>query len=108
MSILALNSRILYSETYQKDQHQQQLWSCLNPLKSYGFGFDQRKGSEWKKIVKRECRANAFFPDLSRPSFVEMEPITDCDHLDQILAKAKDNSQPIIIDWYLSMYTSLF
>lgn len=103
MSILAPNSHILYRDTYSaKDQSQQQLWSAgsfLSTSKSFGLGFDQRKHSECKKILKRDCRANSFLPDLSRPESVKMEPITDSDHLDQILAKATDHCQPIVIDW---------
>jgi len=36
-----------------------------------------------------------------------MEPINDCDHLDQILLHAKQLSQPIVIDWYLSLSVSV-
>lgn len=103
MSILAPNSHILYRETYSTKDQNQQLWSAgsfLNTSKSLRFGFDQRKDSDCKKIAKRECRANSFLPDLSRPQSVEMEPIADSDHLDQILDKATDHCQPIVIDWY--------
>ncbi|KAI7998564.1 thioredoxin-like 3-1, chloroplastic [Camellia sinensis] len=107
MSILAPNSQILCREIYQnqREQQQQQCWhggNCLVLWKSYGFGFDSRK-DEWKKKAKRELiKVGAFFPDLSRPSVVEMEPILDSDHLDQILLKAQEFSQPIIIDWMAS------
>ncbi|CAK9169951.1 unnamed protein product [Ilex paraguariensis] len=100
MSILAPNSHILYRETYYRDQ-QQQLFSngnCSVLFNSYGFGFDRRNG-ESRKIVKRDLRVDAFWPDLSRPTTVEMEPIKDCEQLDQILARARELSQPIIIDW---------
>ncbi|KAL7216671.1 hypothetical protein ACSBR1_028580 [Camellia fascicularis] len=70
--------------------------------KSYGFGFDSRK-DEWKKKAKRELiKVGAFFLDLSRPSVVEMEPILNSDHLDQILLEAQEFSQPVIIDWMAS------
>ncbi|XP_059668521.1 thioredoxin-like 3-1, chloroplastic [Cornus florida] len=102
MSILAPNSHILCREIcHRNEQPQQQFWSggsCLVLLNSYGFGFDRSKG-EWKKIAKREFRVDAFWQDLSRPTFVEMEPIKDCDQLDQILVQATQLSQPIIIDW---------
>ncbi|KAL7194227.1 hypothetical protein ACSBR1_034606 [Camellia fascicularis] len=107
MSILSPNSQILCREIYQnqREQQQQQCWhggNCLVLWKSYGFGFDSRK-DEWKKKAKRELiKVGAFFPDLSRPSVVEMEPILDSDHLDQILLKAQEFSQPIIIDWMAS------
>ncbi|PSS21121.1 Thioredoxin-like [Actinidia chinensis var. chinensis] len=103
MSVLAPNPHILYREIYAKD-HQQQSWyggNCLLLLKSYGCGFDCIK-DESKKIAKRNVRSHAFWPDLSRPTTVEMEPIEDCDQLDQILVKAQELSQPIVIDWMAS------
>ncbi|PWA42385.1 WCRKC thioredoxin 1 [Artemisia annua] len=110
MSILAPNSHILYKEVHHRDQYhhqppQLQYWSngcCSNSIKTNGLGFDGRKNiDQWKKVVKRDCKAEAFW-DLSRPSFVAMEPITDADHLEIILEQAKQNSQPIIIDWMAS------
>ncbi|XAR70046.1 Monodehydroascorbate reductase (NADH) [Bertholletia excelsa] len=99
MSIIAPNSQIVYREIYQRDQ-QQQFWHgiCLAPLRACGFGFDRRKG-EWKKIARRDWKVNAFWPDLSRPSVVEMEPILDSDQLDQALLKAQELSQPLLIEW---------
>ena len=73
MSILAPNSHILCREVHQ----------C-------------------KKTVKRDCKAESFW-DTSRPAFVELEPITDAEHLDLILDKAKQSSQPIVIDWYTKL-----
>lgn len=104
MSILAPNSQILYRESYQNNQKIQSCYSGNSFLliKSYGFfGFDRRK-SESKMISKRELSVNALWSDLSRPSSIDMEPINDCDHLDQILLKAQEISQPIIIDWMAS------
>ncbi|PSS36294.1 Thioredoxin-like [Actinidia chinensis var. chinensis] len=100
MSMLAPNPHILYREIYAKD-HPQESWhggNCLVLFKSYGFGFDCRR-DESKKIAKRNLKANAYWPDLSRPTTVVMEPIEDCDQLDQILVKAQELFQPIIIDW---------
>ncbi|KAM7524606.1 hypothetical protein LguiA_014508 [Lonicera macranthoides] len=101
MSILAPNPHILYRETHHRDQ-QHQILSGGNSfilLKNYGFGFDCRKSEGKKRVKKRDWRAEAFWPDLSRPAFVEMEAINDCEQLDQILAKAAETSTPIIIDW---------
>ncbi|KAF5821412.1 putative peptide-N(4)-(N-acetyl-beta-glucosaminyl)asparagine amidase [Helianthus annuus] len=103
MSILSPNSHLLYRELHHRDlqQPQQPNWSngcCSNLTKTCGFGFDRIKFDQSKRIVKRDCKAAAFW-DLSRPAFVEMEPITDSDHLDIILEKAKQASQPILIDW---------
>ncbi|WRX25125.1 Thioredoxin domain - like 10 [Theobroma cacao] len=102
MSVLAANSQILYREFYQRDQ-QQQLWnsgSCMLLQKNCGyFGFDRRNGKWKKNIARRGWRVEALWPDLSRPSAVEMEPINDCDQLDQILLRAQELSQPILIDW---------
>jgi len=52
-------------------------------------------------MKRRNFRVEAMWPDLSRPSEVEMEEINDSDHLDQILLLAHDKSQPILIDWFL-------
>ncbi|KAA8516976.1 hypothetical protein F0562_017206 [Nyssa sinensis] len=100
MSILATNSYILYREINYRE-HQQQFCSsgsCLALLKYCPFGFDCRKG-EGRTTAKRNLRVDAFWQDLSRPTFVELEPITDCDHLDQILLQAQELSKSIIIDW---------
>lgn len=105
MSVLAANSQILSPEFYQRYQ-QQQLWnngsSLFSPKNSGYFGSDW-KDRKWKnKIVRRrKWTVQALWPDLSRPSSIEMEPINDCDHLDQILARARQLSQPIIIDWFV-------
>ncbi|KAM7497467.1 hypothetical protein LguiA_021881 [Lonicera macranthoides] len=69
------------------------------PLTNLG---DLKTGGK-KGVKKRDLRAEAFLLDLSRPSFVEMEAINDCEQLDQILTKAAETSTPIIIDWSLSL-----
>ncbi|KAF5737355.1 WCRKC thioredoxin 1 isoform 1 [Tripterygium wilfordii] len=102
MSVMAAaNSHIFSREFCHKDQ-QQQFWiggSCLLLQKNGGYIWvDRRNKDSMKKIVKRDCRAQAFWP-ASRPAFIEMEPINDSDHLDQILQSAQELSQPIIIDW---------
>ncbi|OMO68920.1 Thioredoxin [Corchorus olitorius] len=102
MSVWAPNSQILYREFYQNQRDQkQQLWNngrCLQKSCGY-FGFD-RMNQKWKKnTVRRDWRVEALWPDLSRPSTLEMEPINDCDQLDQILLRAQELSQPILIDW---------
>lgn len=103
MSILAANSQILSREIYQRYQ-QQHLWnngSCLFSPKNSGYFGSDWKDRKWKNktVRSREWRVQALWPDLSRPSAIEMEPINDSDHLDQILARARQLSQPIIIDW---------
>ncbi|XVE96130.1 hypothetical protein REPUB_Repub02eG0194900 [Reevesia pubescens] len=104
MSVLAANSQFFYREIYQRDQHKQpQLWNNENCLlfqkECVYFGFE-RRNRKWKKnIVRRDWRVEAFWPDLSRPTTIEMEPINDSDQLDQILLRAQELSQPILIDW---------
>lgn len=105
MSVLAANSHILYREVYHRDQQQQFLSSSGSfsyPQRSSGHWVD-RRNRDCKKILRRDIRVDAFWSDLSRPTTVEMEPINDCDHLDQILLHAKQLSQPILIDWYVSL-----
>ncbi|KAK9057680.1 hypothetical protein SSX86_022516 [Deinandra increscens subsp. villosa] len=103
MSILSPNSHLLYRELNHRDLQQPQPsnWTNVcssNLTKTYGFFSDRRKVDQSKKIEKMDCKVAAFW-DVSRPSFVELEPITDSDHLDIILEQAKQASQPIIIDW---------
>lgn len=43
----------------------------------------------------------AMWPDLSSPSELEMEAINDSEQLDQILVHSQQNSQPILIDWFV-------
>ncbi|GLT38624.1 hypothetical protein SLA2020_128590 [Shorea laevis] len=105
MSILAANPQILCREVCKRDYQHHQSWSnnsCFSLQKTAGcFQFDCRNRS-WKKISRRDLSVEAFWPDFSRPTVVEMEPINDCDHLDQILLRAKELSQPILIDWMAS------
>ncbi|KAL7613954.1 uncharacterized protein LOC122196544 [Lactuca sativa] len=90
---------LLCREIPHRDHQQphQPNWSnkcCSNPIKTCGFGYDLRKDEQSKKIVKRDCKVEAF-RDVSRPAFVEMEPIIDGDHLDLIL----DNTNQGIVKY---------
>ncbi|XP_027188156.1 thioredoxin-like 3-1, chloroplastic [Cicer arietinum] len=68
--------------------------------KSYfGNKLYESRNKEQNKIKGRNFRVEAMWPDLSRPSSVEMEAINDSEQLDQILLHAQHNSQPILIDW---------
>ncbi|KAL2897761.1 Thioredoxin-like 3-1 chloroplastic [Bienertia sinuspersici] len=102
MSALAPNCQFLCQNLHQRDHHPQK-WSnglCLFFLKSSKFRLGNRKNiTYYRRVKKRDIKAHALWPDLSKPSSVELEPIKDCDQLDQILQQAKENSQPIIIDW---------
>lgn len=105
MSVLVANAQILYREFYHRDQHKQQ--QCL--ISSGSFLILQRSCWYWpvdrrnrdykKSLRRRDIRVDAFWSDLSRPTTVEMEPINDSDHLDQILLHAQQHSEPILIDW---------
>ncbi|KAJ9184670.1 hypothetical protein P3X46_004374 [Hevea brasiliensis] len=61
--------------------------------------FDRRNNGSSKKISKRDLRVEAFWPDMTRPTTIEMEPINDSEQLDQILLQAQEVSQPILVDW---------
>ncbi|CAH9107664.1 unnamed protein product, partial [Cuscuta europaea] len=91
MSMLAPNLQIPYRNFLHKKQ---QLWGCLSSNKSHGIG-DKERG-KWKKVKNMELRIGDSWSDMSS---MEMQPIEDCEQLDQILAQAKHLSQPIIIDW---------
>ncbi|KAJ4836510.1 hypothetical protein Tsubulata_036213 [Turnera subulata] len=103
MSALTQNSHILYRELYPREQRQQ-LWngvscSLLQKSSSSSSSFGCRRNRDSKLMPRRDLSVRGFWPDMTRPSSVEMEPINDADQLDQILAKAQEVSQPIIIDW---------
>lgn len=108
MSVIAAYSHIICREICQRDEQQQWLMnsggSNLSWLKSRTGNRwieGRRREAEGKKIGgRRNVRVEALWPDLRRPTVVEMEPINDCDQLDQILQTAHHNSQPILIDWY--------
>ncbi|KAG5043425.1 hypothetical protein AAZX31_03G128100 [Glycine max] len=104
MSVIGAYSHFLYGEVYQRDQQ------CPQYLVSgRGYFFSHKSGcgniwvgsrkSEGKIIKRRNFRVEAMWPDLSRPSELEMEEINDSEQLDQILVHAQQNSQPILIDW---------
>ncbi|TKY62524.1 Thioredoxin 3-1 [Spatholobus suberectus] len=103
MSVIGAYSHFLYGEVYQRDQqYPQYLASGRGHLFSHKSGC----GNVWvgsrkreRKIKRRNLRVEAMWPDLSRPSELEMEQINDCEQLDQILVHAHQNSQPILIDW---------
>ena len=107
MSVIGSYPHILYGDVYQRDQqHHQCLVSVgghVLSFKSSGCGntWIGRRNINEHKIRRRNLRVEAMWPDLSRPSVVEMEAINDSEQLDQILEHAKQNSQPILIDWYL-------
>ncbi|XP_030928084.1 thioredoxin-like 3-1, chloroplastic isoform X3 [Quercus lobata] len=103
MSVIAANAQILCREFHHRDQQQKYSISSgrfliLQRSCSSGYWVD-RRNRECKKSLRRDIRVDAFWPDLSRPTTVEMEHINDCDHLDQILLLAQKHSEPIIIDW---------
>ena len=110
MSVIAANAQILYREFHHRDQQQQYSIRSGRFLilqrSSSGYWID-RRNRECKKSLRRDIRVDAFWPDLSRPTTVAMEHINDSDHLDQILLLAQKHSEPIIIDWYLSLSLSL-
>ncbi|KAF7818939.1 thioredoxin-like 3-1, chloroplastic [Senna tora] len=101
-------SHIMYREIYPRDE-QQQWWmnsSSSNALwlKSRSGNTSSSSSSSWSEGRKREggrrnVRVEALWPDLSKPTVLDMEPINDSDHLDQILLLAAQSSQPILIDW---------
>lgn len=102
MFVLAPNCQIFCQNLCQRE-HYPRKWSngwCFFLLKSSGFDLKERKFCRsYRRAKRREVMVHASWLDLSKPSNLEMEPITDCDHLEQILQQAKESSQPIIIDW---------
>ncbi|XP_054784218.1 thioredoxin-like 3-1, chloroplastic [Prosopis cineraria] len=102
MSAIAACSHIICRENYQHQRLISSGGTNLFSLKSSAWtGWIERRKreTEGKRIGKRNVRVKALWPDLSRPAVLEMESITDADHLDRILQSAQQNSQPILIDW---------
>ncbi|XP_028777644.1 thioredoxin-like 3-1, chloroplastic [Neltuma alba] len=102
MSAIAVCSHIICRENYQHQWMISSGGTTLFSLKSTtGTSWIERRKreGEGKRKGRRNVRVEALWPDLSRPTVLELEPITDTDHLDQILLNAQQNSQPILIDW---------
>lgn len=105
MAVLCANPYCLYREFNQRDQIAANTSSSV-PVFNVGFsattsGRDGGKRNS-RRYLNKASKAEAFRPEVSRPSNEEMKPITDMDHLDQILVQAQENSQPILIDWYVT------
>ncbi|XP_058740285.1 thioredoxin-like 3-1, chloroplastic [Vicia villosa] len=106
MSIIASYSHFVYKKLYHRDEH-------CSPSQCFVSGRDslfwrkscfgnilvENRNREGKKIRRRNFRVESMWPDLSRPSTVEMETLNDSEQLDQILVHAQQNSEPVIIDW---------
>ncbi|KAJ8900106.1 hypothetical protein K2173_024222 [Erythroxylum novogranatense] len=103
MSALGASTRLMCREVYRREQ-QQQLWgggTCFLLQTTSGCSLFDRRNGDSKRIVKRDLRVEAFWPE-TRPSVLEMESIKDSEHLDQILVHAQELSQSILIDWMAS------
>ncbi|KAL3755427.1 hypothetical protein ACJRO7_002473 [Eucalyptus globulus] len=111
MSVLAPNPHVLLREVCPREQqqhhhhHQQGLsggvgsLSLHRPPGHFPFGDRGRSSDCPSRIARRGARAGAFWPDSSSHAVAEMEPIQDSDQLDQILQRARELSQPVLIDW---------
>lgn len=109
MSIIASYSHFVYKKLSHRDEHcisSQCFVSGRDSLfwrkTCFGNILIENRKREGKKIGRRNFRVESMWPDLSRPSTVEMEVLSDSEQLDQILAHAQQNSEPVIIDWYFS------
>lgn len=113
MSVLVPNPHVLLREVYPRDHHHHQQWlggvgflSLHRPPGHFSIG-DLNRSLDCPRIARRDTRAGAFWHDSSSHAVAEMEPIEDCDQLDQILQRARELSQPILIDWYVYISLSL-
>lgn len=105
MSVIGAYSHFLYREIYQQQRDEQY---CVSERRGIVFWRKSGCGNTWiescrnreRKIGRRNLKVEAMWPDLSRPSTVEMAAINDSEQLDQILVHAHQNSEPILIDWY--------
>ncbi|KAK7396309.1 hypothetical protein VNO78_17221 [Psophocarpus tetragonolobus] len=103
MSVIGAYSHFLYGEVFQRDPQWAQylasgrghLFCPKTDCGNIWVGSRTRLG----KIKRRNLCVEAMWPDLSEPSELEMEEISDSEQLDQILLHAHNNSHPILIDW---------
>lgn len=107
MSIIASYSHFVYQKLHHRDEHY--ISSFVSAKDSpfwrkscFGNILIENRNREERKIRRRNFRVESMWPDLSRPSTVEMEVLNDSEQLDQILVHAQQNSEPVIIDWYFS------
>uniref|UniRef100_A0A7N0U0M9 Thioredoxin domain-containing protein n=1 Tax=Kalanchoe fedtschenkoi TaxID=63787 RepID=A0A7N0U0M9_KALFE len=98
MSVLAANGHVIVCKEVNHNQLPSSSSGHHLPVpRSYGFDTVARKLTSSSRTPF--LKAEAFWPDVSRPTSIEMEPITDCDQFDQILKQAQELSQPIVVDW---------
>ncbi|CAI8584911.1 unnamed protein product [Vicia faba] len=103
MSIIASYSHFVYKKLHHRDEH------CISSFVSGKDSLFWRKScfgnilienrNKEQKIRRRNFRVESMWPDLSRPSTIEMDAINDSEQLDQILVHAQQNSEPVVIDW---------
>ncbi|RWR79524.1 hypothetical protein CKAN_00809900 [Cinnamomum micranthum f. kanehirae] len=106
MAVLPANSHLLYRQLHHQDPHPSKLSNSIS-LHSFGFSSainsnnwrERERETERKRPRRGSSKAEAFWQGVSRPTSIEMEPITGTDQFDQILSQAKELSQTIIIDW---------
>ncbi|KAF8019818.1 hypothetical protein BT93_G0494 [Corymbia citriodora subsp. variegata] len=104
MSVLAPNPHVLLREVCPREHVVQGLsgvgsLSLHRPPGHFPVG-DRSRSSDCARVGRRGgARAGAFWPDYSSHAVAEMEPIQDSDQLDQILQRAREFSQPVLIDW---------
>ncbi|KAL9233033.1 hypothetical protein vseg_008076 [Gypsophila vaccaria] len=106
MSVITPNCQLIYTDAHQSQQKWRngQLISLLKSpagfkLQHKNNYFRRNNNNNNNKNNKRVMKVEALWADLSRPTSVDMEPIKDVDHLEDVLQKAKEHSQPILIDW---------
>ncbi|XP_030516119.1 thioredoxin-like 3-1, chloroplastic [Rhodamnia argentea] len=101
MSVLAPTPHVLLREVCPREHHHHlRGLSGVSSLSLHRPPIGDRSRSlGCPRIARPDTRAGAFWPDSSSHAVAEMEPIEDCDQLDQVLQRARELSQPILIDW---------
>lgn len=80
---------------------------CCSVVGSSGRGLVRRLESD-RIIIKRKARVEVqkvgAWQNASRPTSVDMESINSLEEFEEILRQSLENSQPIIVDWFVLFF----
>lgn len=113
MAALAPNSCIQYRELCTREYGVQlSNGRCCSVVGSSGRGLVRRLESDRVVVIKGKKRgevakSGAFWQDVSRPTSIDMESINSLEEFEEILRQSQENSQPIVVDWFVLISSSI-